>query len=166
MTDYPTPPPIPQPAARPEPPPSITMAVRLMYAGAALSLISFVATLLTMGSMRDAVRQSAPNLPPAQVDAAVTLGIVFSVILGLIGAGLWVLMAVMNNKGAKWARIVGTIFFALNTIGLLTTIFSQNRTIVGLVFGVLIWLVGLGAVVFMWNKDSSAYYEAASARPA
>jgi hypothetical protein len=87
------------------------------------------------------------------------------VIGGLIGAGLWFLMAVTNNRGAKWARIVATIFFAINTIGLLTTVFGQSRTVTGIVFGVVIWLVGLGAMVFMWNKDSSAYYEAASARP-
>lgn len=137
-----------------------------MYAGGALSLISFVATLLTMGSIREAAEQAVPpGTPQSQIDMAVTVGIATAVVIGLIGAGLWFLMAVMNNKGAKWARIVATIFFAFNTIGLLTTLFGQGRTIVGMIFGILIWLIGLGALVYMWNKESSAYYEAASARP-
>jgi hypothetical protein len=142
------------------------MAVRLMYAGGALSLISFIATLLTIGSIRDELERSAANLTEAQVDTTVTITIVAAVFAGLIAAGLWFLMGFMNNKGAKWARIVATILFAFNTLSLLSLFIGQGQTAIGIVLGLVIWLVGLGAVIFMWRSDSSAYYEAASARPA
>ncbi|GAB3422991.1 hypothetical protein [Flindersiella endophytica] len=172
MTDYPTPPPIeqPGPAMRPERPASVTMAVRLMYAGGVLSILSLLSTLLMTGQIRDAAEQAAKDsggvLSQSQIDAIVTGSIIAALVFGLIGAGLWFLMAWQNGKGANWARIVGTVFFGIETLSAIYTLaVGQGNTAISMVLLVLIWLVGLAAVIFMWRPESSEFYKAASARP-
>ncbi len=148
----------PQPA---EPPRPVRTAVTLMYVGAALSAVSFILTLVTVGSLRSAVRASAPGLSPAQVNAAVTLGLVFVGFFGLLGIALWLWMAWANRRGRNWARVTSTVFFGLDTLGLLAAI-ARPHTIVGLLLTLLIWLAGLGAIILLWGRESSAYFQAVS----
>jgi hypothetical protein len=155
---------------RPEPPPSVTMAVRLMYAGGVLSLLSLVSTLLMTGQIRDAAEQAAKDgggtLSQSTIDTIVTSTIALAFVFGLIGAGLWFLMGWQNSKGASWARILGTVFFGLETLSAIFTLAAgQGNTAISTVFLVLIWLVGLAAVIFMWRPESSEFYKAASAKP-
>ena len=51
----------PEPA-RPTPPPPVVNAVWLMYAGAAISAISLIITLVTVGSLRTAIHNADPTL--------------------------------------------------------------------------------------------------------
>lgn len=167
MTNYPPPPPVEPSAARPEPPQSVLTAVRLMYAGAVLSLLSFITTMVTMGGLREEIERNASagsggQLSDTQVDAIVTFTLGLAVIAGLIGAGLWFWMARANLKGRNWARILATVFFGLNTLGVVST-FTQDagQQAIGLAFSVVIWLVGLGAVIFMWRPDNAPFYQPA-----
>ena len=37
--------------------------------------------------------------------------------------------------------------------------FSEPKTVLGLVFPVLTWLVGLGAVWLLWRPESTAFFK-------
>jgi uncharacterized membrane protein (DUF2068 family) len=155
---------------RPETPASVTMAVRLMYAGGVLSILSLLSTLLMTGQIREAAEQAAKDsggaLSQSTIDTIVTGTIAAAFVFGLIGAGLWFLMGWQNSRGASWARIVGTIFFGIETLSAIYTLAAgQGNTAISMVLLVLIWLVGLAAVIFMWRPESSAYYQAVSAKP-
>ena len=64
------------PPQRPEPPRPVLNAVKLMYAGAGLSAISFIVGLTTIGSLKSAVRTADPSLTTSQVNAGVTFALV------------------------------------------------------------------------------------------
>ena len=66
---------VPEPV-RPGPPPSVVMAVRLMYAGAVVSAVSLVVGLATVGNLRDALHKSDPSLTPTQLHNLQTVVIV------------------------------------------------------------------------------------------
>jgi hypothetical protein len=150
----------PEPARR-EPPPSVVMAVRLMYAGAVVSAVSLVVGLATVGSLRSALHKSQPTLTPTQLHDLQTIVVVGSVVIGLISIGLWVWMALMNKAGKSWARIVATVLFGLDTLFLLLGVARAGAAASSLV-SILIWLIGLGAVVLLWRKDSTEYITAQS----
>jgi hypothetical protein len=38
-------------------------------------------------------------------------------------------------------------------------VFSEPKTALGLIFPVLTWLVGLGAVFLLWRPESSAFFK-------
>lgn len=146
----------PEPVRR-EPPASVVMAVRFMYAGAALSAISLVILLVTIGSLRTAIHNAFPNYSPSKVHSAEVATIAIAVVLQLVGIALWIWMALANRAGKVWARNVATVLFAVNTLFLFLG-FARPGALSSRVFGIVIWLAGLGAVVFLWRKDSSEYF--------
>jgi hypothetical protein len=153
----------PQPVA----PSSVLTAVRLMYAGAALAVIGLILDLTTISSVKTAVRNAnrtaSHPLTAHQINTVVTAFIVLEVIIALVGVGLWLWMAWACKRGRNWARIVSSVLFALNTVFVLISV-SRLHVSLGLVPSLLVWLVGLGAIIFLWQKPSSDYFQAGRAR--
>jgi hypothetical protein len=150
----------PEPVRR-EPPASVVMAVRFMYGGAALSAISLVILLVTIGSLRTAIQNAFPHYTASQVHNAEVATIAVAVVLQLVGIGLWIWMAMANRAGKNWARMVATVLFAVNTLFLFLG-FARPGALGSRVLGILIWLAGLGAIVLLWRKESSDYFQSAT----
>jgi hypothetical protein len=145
-----------QPDRGPAPQP-IQNAVKLMYAGAALSTISFIVSFATVGDLKANIRKAYPKWTAHQVSQAATSTIIYAVIAGLLGIGLWVWMARKNGQGRMWARMVASVLFAFNTLSGLA-IFKQHSTAPYAALWGLTWLAGLGAVILLWQRPSTDYY--------
>ena len=154
------------PAAQRRPAPtSVRNAMMVMYAGAVLSLVRLVVALLTKSSFKTDLEKSphagAP-LTATQVNTAVTVSIVASVVVGLVGIGLWILVARATGNGRKWAQVTGTVLFGLDTLALLAG--PPGLAIVGFMpaldklFTALVWLAGLVTVVLLWRGTSRAFF--------
>jgi hypothetical protein len=143
--------------AKPDPPRSVMLAVRTMYAGAALTAIGLVISVVGVATGEKALRASHTHATLAQLQATQRFLIVGAVVSGLIEIGAWLLMARANRSGLKWARIVATVLFALGTWNLISHIIG-TATVTNLAYTALMWLVGFGAVFFLWQKDSSGYF--------
>lgn len=147
---------VPDPGAQgPVPPPArpkaMQQAVTLMYAGAAAGFIvdvvnSLVARdiIFTFGSTSDGTVHTAGSL-------------VAGIISGLIVAGLWLWMAWKTGAGRGWARVLSTIFFGFQCLGLLGS-FGYHSAI-----AVILTLaecgVGLAALILLWKRESSEFFE-------
>ena len=143
---------------RPPAPPSVLNAVKLMYVGAAVSTVSLVISLVSISGTKEAIRKARPSLSAAQVNQLNTFIIALAVVSGVIGVALWLWMARANSQGRNWARIVSTVLFGLATLDMFGVL-SQPKTVLGLVFPVLTWLVGLGAVILLWRRDSTEFFK-------
>ena len=143
---------------RPPAPPSIQNAVKLMYAGDAISAISLVISLATIGGTKDAIRKARTSLTATQVNQLNTFIIALAVVSGVIGVALWLWMARANGQGKNWARILSSVLFFLATLDLFGVL-SQPKTALGLIFPVLTWLVGLGAIILLWRKESTEFFK-------
>jgi hypothetical protein len=143
---------------RPPAPASVLNAVKLMYAGAAISTVSLIISLLDIHGTKSAIEKARPDLTTAQINQLNTFIISLAIVSGVLGIALWLWMAWANNQGRNWARILSTVLFGLATLDLVG-VFSQPKTIYGLVFPVLTWFVGLGAVFLLWRPDSTAFFK-------
>ncbi len=154
-------------ASAPPQPKSIQNAVKLMYAGAALSALGFIVGLFSINALKAALvkanNTATKPLTAAQLHTAETVGIVTIIFIGIVGIVLWLWMARANGAGKSWARIVAAVFFALSTLSLLRTVFGPNA-VETRIFGILGWLVGLAATFFLWQKDSSEFFARSSRR--
>jgi hypothetical protein len=139
-------------------PPPVVNAVKLMYVGAAVSTVSLIISLADISGTKAAIKKARPNLTATQVSQLNTFIITLAVVSGVLGIALWLWMSWANGQGKNWARIVSTVLFGLATLDLIG-VFSQPKTVLGLVFPVLIWLVGLGAVFLLWRPDSSVFFK-------
>ena len=157
----------PQRQAPPAQPSSIALAVKLMYAGAVLSVLSLIYSFTTMGDLKDDIadqmRRDDPSVSQSTIDAAYSVGIAFAIIFGLIGALLWVWMAWKNGQGRSWARVVATVLGGLNLVALLFALAASNSETVTVISSVVSVLLAVVILVLLWKKESSEFYSAAEA---
>ena len=83
---------------------------------------------------------------------------------GLIAIGLWIWMAWANGHGRSWARVLSAVFFGINTLGLIVSLavrssVAEMHTAGSLIVGVVVWLIGLAAIVLIFNKKSGPFYQ-------
>jgi hypothetical protein len=150
---------VPETRTSAEPPNSVQTAVRLMYAGAAISAISFILGLVTIGTVRHTLEKNNPTYSASKINTLVNAEIAIVIVAGIIGVGLWLWMAWANKRGKNWARITGTVFFGLYTLDLIL-VAARAANGISTVFAVVTWLVGLGAVIMLWRRESTSYFKA------
>jgi hypothetical protein len=144
---------------RPPVPSQVANAVKVMYLGAATSILGIIVDILTVNATKSAIERRSHKLTVSQVDAAQHALIAGFIVGGLIAAAAWILIARNCQGGKNWARITGTVLFAIATID---TIVGLTAPLAGAVklWGVLVWLVGLAAVVLLWQRPSSEFFTA------
>jgi len=143
---------------RPPAPAPVLNAVKLMYAGAAVSTVSLIISLVDIGGSKAAIRKARPSLTTAQVNQLNTFIISLAIVSGLVGIALWLWMARANGQGKNWARILSSVLFGLATLDLIG-VFSEPKTVLSLIFPVLTWLIGLGAIWLLWRPESTAFFK-------
>jgi hypothetical protein len=147
-----------------EPPSTVRSAVKLMYAGAAVGVIAIIIGLLSRASLKSSILAKHPDFTTRQLHAAEAASIVVTVIGGLIAIGLWIWMAWANGHGRSWARVLSAVFFGINTLGLIVSLavrssVAEMHTAGSLIVGVVVWLIGLAAIVLIFNKKSGPFYQ-------
>jgi hypothetical protein len=142
---------------RPPTPNSVQTAVRLMYAGAALSFIELIVGLTTISSIKTAIRKADPHDTASQIHSLEVASVGIGVLVGIISIALWLWMARASATGHNYARIIGSVFFGLNTLFLLLSLARPHASL-GLVFNLLVWLAGLGAVIMLWRGESGPWF--------
>jgi hypothetical protein len=148
-----------------QPPPSIQKAVWFIYAGAAIEVLSVI---LEFGTVRGRIQsilatESATPLTASQLNTAEAVSVGVLIFSGVVGASLWIWMARKNRAGRRWARTLSTVFFAISTVSLLAVI-PFPVAVADKIVPVAAWLVGLFAIVLLWQKESSDFYDAQSWR--
>ncbi len=148
----------PMPEAEPPlAPAGVRNAVRLMYAGAAASLIGIAVDIGTLSGTKSAMQKRFPNLTPDQATAQNLPLIMGWIAAGLVGAALWILLARAGQRGRNWARITGTVLFAIAAVEAFGNLVVPEAALVK-VFWFVIWLIGLACVVLLWQRSSSAFF--------
>lgn len=145
-------------AERPPAPKPIQSAVRLMYVGAAISTVSLIISLAFIGSIKPSLRTEFPKYTTSQIDRAFAVFIIVAIVSAGVGIGLWLWMARANGQGKNWARTVSTVLFGIETLTVLEALRGPKR-VVDLVFPILTWLVGIGAIWFLWQRESTAFFK-------
>jgi hypothetical protein len=132
-----------------------------MYAGAAVNLIglivSVVVPLADIAAVKTQIKKDHPKFTPAQVNQFFDQNIIVYAVQGAIIVALWLWMARANGHGKNWARITSSVFFALATVQLFLALGTPS--LLGLIFAALTWLIGLGAIVLLWRRESSDFFK-------
>jgi len=165
-----------QPAGPPRrsAPAPVRTAVKLMYAGAAVTaawLITGLALITTdiQAAARGQFLGHSLTSPQAR-PFVITMWIA----LCLAVIALWLWMARADGRGRNWARILSTALFGLATLQLRGA-FTQPVSHAGfgatvLYYGnimlfVAAWRAGAGAVWLLWRPASSAFFKPRAPRP-
>lgn len=147
-------------------PTPVRKAARFMLGGALVTVVAGVFTLLaTLADLGLIDNGSQPT------SSELTSDVVRIILLTLVYASLWVLMARMNRAGHVWARIVASALFAYWTYSIYVAVNSLHTgeylavvNIISFALAVAEWICGLGAIALLWRGESSIYFKTRSAR--
>jgi hypothetical protein len=151
---------------RPVAPAPVLTAVKLMYAGAAVSGVYLIILLAIVIGDTKAVHATW-NGHRLATAPTITLGIV----PGLVVIALWLWMARANGQGRNWARILSTVLSGLATLQLIKLISDLQQPVSQAGFGVMVlnyavtvlfavaWLAGAAAVCLLWRPASGAFFK-------
>jgi hypothetical protein len=157
MQQYPTSAQMPE-HTRPAIPPQVTNAVRVMYAGAAATVVGIIIEILTVNATKTAIEKRSPHLTASQVNSSQHILIIGFLAGGLIALVAWIVLARACKNGSNWARITGTVLFGLATVDLVGSAVSPVAVAVKAWWPV-IWLIGLTAVILLWQRASTAFFK-------
>ncbi|MBR7824851.1 hypothetical protein KDK95_00920 [Actinospica sp. MGRD01-02] len=172
------------PDNRPPLPQTVLRAHYCMLAGAALAVVSAGITVAQSGTIKAQLNTDLTNAGSSSsasiASTAGTFVIVAACFFAAIEVGLWIWMAYATKAGKNWARILSTVFFGLEATGSLvggasylatssdgttssSAAYSGSSTGAGEIVGLLTFLVGLAAIILLWNKASGPYFKAPAA---
>ena len=137
-------------------PASMVTAVRLMYAGAAYALVWAIGVIAVSAS----IVKHYP-LVSASGDHRLAGAVTLAILLCAADIALWLGIARACRRGSSGARVAGTVLFAVHTVGVLGVVTSSQAGLgPAKVLTLIGWLIGLGAVVALWQRPSSAFFTA------
>jgi hypothetical protein len=150
-------------------PSPVRNAVRLMCAGAVLTLADVVTVLVTLSGVRSA---AVHDLAAAQWPTVMLTQVGFWLASAPIGAGVWLWLAWANGRGYHWARpAFGAFFCVLTTVvffglGQGTSEDAWPVTWPDVIATTVLWLAGLAAALLIVSQTASLYYQRRAATPA
>ena len=167
------------PQGKPPRPKQVMWAYYCMLAGAALSLLGGVLGVAEENTVRSAFQTALPDLTASQVNTLTTVLVGVGLGFGVIEAGLWIWMAFKTKAGRNWARVLSTVFFGFGALGASSggfrfygfssmngqTVSTSTTTVVGTVTAVGCAILGLLAIVFLWNSASTPFFRKAPVYP-
>ncbi len=135
-------------------PASMATAVRLMYAGAAYALVWAIGFIVISAS----IVKNHPVITAA-ADHRLAGAVTLAVFTCAVDIALWLGIARACRRGKNGARVAGTVLFAIHTIGILGVLASSQAGLgPAKVLTLIGWLIGGAAVVFLWQRPSSAFF--------
>ena len=92
-------------------------AVKVMYVGAAASLLGIIIDILTVSATKTAIEKRSPHMSVSQINSSQHVLVAGFIAGGVIAAVVWIVLARASKSGQNWSRITGTVLFALSTVG-------------------------------------------------
>ncbi|MFE0043468.1 hypothetical protein [Streptomyces albireticuli] len=150
----------PEQLRRPTTPAPVRKAAATMYIGVAFTLLAVLVVVVdqaTADGLARHLEDAYPDYSSSRVDSVKSSILTYLFAIGVAGICLWLWMARASKKGKGWSRTAATVVFALSTFIALYN-FTQHFPLYVTVTGLLPCAVGLVAVAFLWNRDSTAYF--------
>ncbi|MFJ2664274.1 hypothetical protein ACIO14_08000 [Nocardia fluminea] len=143
-------------------PQSVQIAFYVMLAGAVVTLLGMAYSLTMLDETRsNALDASGGALRGNDLDLLVYATVGGALLSSVVTAGLWVWMAFVCRAGKNWGRITGTVFFGINALSYAAgtvMAFVTSTAGITLVFSTVTLLIGLAAVILLWNRASSPFF--------
>ncbi len=157
------------PQARPEdltspavpPPPTVTRAVQVMFASAALGIVAVIVGFATKDSMREQILENDPDIE--DIDTVVNVALAFSAVVGILFTALWILLAVMVRKGKNWARITTWVVAGLGLIFSLVALLDPP-TALGAILTAITALLDIAVIVLLALRPSNEFFARVSGK--
>jgi hypothetical protein len=145
--------------ARAEVPSQVINALRAMWVGLGATVLNLILAIVAVVQL-DNLATPTP-VTDAQNAASTHLGVValFALFPDFFGIALWPVMAIFVRRARKWAAIVGTVLFGLQTACTIGVILGTPGEPGVKITSFIIWGLGLAATIMLWSAPARAFYQ-------
>lgn len=143
---------------------AVARAVMIMYGGAVLSVIGIFVNITTL----DVIKQRMGLMPPALLASTQHQAVAEFIVGGLVVAAVWAFIGISCRARMDWARIAGTVLFAVGTVyaaDVTLGLDRQDAPAAVRIYAVAVWLAGLAATTLLWQRESNAFFRAGRPEP-
>jgi serine/threonine protein kinase len=158
--------------AKAEVPAPVLGATRLMYAGAAVTVLdvifgslvrarytntaaAYANTAAVFAGTAKGLRASEAAKHASTMAGDIGITVVFG---GVIGIVCWLVIAAACRRGRAWTRIAATVLLALDTLGLLIDLLSTRNDPTVKATTVVVWIIGLAATIPLWGPQARDFF--------
>ena len=147
---------------RPTPgqPRTVFAAVWLMIAGAAAELGVMVTLLATQNEIKADLITRYPAYAHA-IRHAVNVQVTLDVVVGPVVIAVWLWLAWMSSRGKQRGRVAFAVLFGFTSLSVLYSL-SQGSLVyapAAMSVGLGIWAIAAAAIMLIFNKASSPYFQ-------
>jgi hypothetical protein len=145
---------------RPGQPRTVFAAVWLMIAAAAAELGVMVTLLATESGVKEALIARYPAYAHA-IGHAVNVQVTLDEVFGPIVIAVWLWLAWMSSRGKQRGRVALAVFFGLTSLSVLYAL-SEGSLVyapAAMSVGLGIWAIAAAAIMLIFNKASSPYFQ-------
>lgn len=162
----------------PTPPQRVRLAWWLWLASIVVGFIRTVVSLSDRRMLIEQMQQVAPELSQSELDDAANSGIMFALLLALVTAAVYVLVANRMVQGRNWARIVVVVLatfsvvravlmlFGLATLG--STVTMQGTSVqvgaLDIVFSLVVAGLDAAVLVLVLHPEATRFFREATRR--
>jgi hypothetical protein len=135
-------------------PASIRRSVALVWAVVAMSVLNVLLTFVLIDDLVSGAMQSGAA---GLTEDTARRGVVLNGVLGLLFAGLWVVLARLLGRGVGWARVALTVLAGIGVLFGLVGLSLAAQPTPFLVVGVVTLVLEVALLFFLWQRDASAF---------
>jgi hypothetical protein len=130
-----------------------------MWTGLGVTVVMLIVSIIAVVHL-DKIATPTP-LTTEQTSAYDAEGLVglFALIAGILGIIMWPILAVFVRRARKWATVVGTVLFGLQTMCVLFLLIGATKAPAVGVTSIIVWALGLAATVLLWGAQARAFYQ-------
>jgi hypothetical protein len=137
-----------------ERPPSVVLAVRLLYLNVAVGLIGLIVLFATRDDLKKRILKDTPDATDSTVNAALAIGAVVAIVFLV----LYALLAWQVGRGKSWARITTWVLAGLGVVSGLAGM-AQPEPTASRVLGVVGLVIDVVVIVLLARPDSNRYFK-------
>jgi serine/threonine protein kinase len=148
--------------ARAELPSAVGSGLRVMYAGLGVTIVAIIVSIVDMVRLdhQSALNQYVNDGLSQQETTTLGYIVLFAFLPCAIGLVMWPLCAWAVRKGRQWGAVVGTTAFGVDLIPMVLVLITAQGAPLTKLMSILIWALGLVAIILLWNPQSRGFYRA------
>jgi serine/threonine protein kinase len=141
-------------------PPAVRNAIWLMYAGLAVTVVDFVASLVVFGrySRAESLDRRLGHVVVAASESSMVGAMALALLADFLGFACWIWLAAAARRGRGWTRTAGVVLLGLYSVITLIVVFGTKRDPSAEFATIAVWALGLASMIPLWTTQAGEFF--------
>lgn len=141
-------------------PPAVRNAIWLMYAGLAVTVVGFVASLGAFGrySHAESLDRQLGHAAAAASENSMVGAMAIALSADFLGFACWVWLAAAARRGRGWTQTASIVLLGVYSVVTLIVVFGTRRDPGAEFATIAVWVLGLASMIPLWTTRAGEFF--------